>query len=84
MPRGIDGPEKGQAFWKRPKQAAPALVFEKDVTLQTHGYDKHKRTLADVLLPDGTNINHELVKDGWCWWYRTENCRWHSERNRTV
>jgi hypothetical protein len=20
--------------------------------------------------PDGTNINHELVKDGWCWWYR--------------
>jgi len=23
-----------------------------------------------VLLPDGTNVNHELVKDGWCWWYR--------------
>ena len=21
--------------------------------------------------PDGTNINHELVKDSWCWWYRT-------------
>jgi len=21
-------------------------------------------------LPDGTNVNHELVKDGWCWWYR--------------
>ena len=19
---------------------------------------------------DGTNVNHELVKDGWCWWYR--------------
>ena len=31
----------------------------------------HGRTLADVLLPDGTNVNHELVKDGWCWWYRT-------------
>ena len=21
-------------------------------------------------LPDGTNVKHELVKDGWCWWYR--------------
>jgi endonuclease YncB( thermonuclease family) len=23
-----------------------------------------------VVLPDGTNVNHALVKDGWCWWYR--------------
>jgi endonuclease YncB( thermonuclease family) len=23
-----------------------------------------------VLLPDGTTVNHKLVKDGWCWWYR--------------
>jgi endonuclease YncB( thermonuclease family) len=23
-----------------------------------------------VILLDGTNVNHELVKDGWCWWYR--------------
>jgi len=23
-----------------------------------------------VILPDGTNVNHTLVKDGWCWWYR--------------
>jgi len=23
-----------------------------------------------VLLPDGINVNHELVKDGWCWWDR--------------
>jgi len=21
-------------------------------------------------LPDGTNVNHILVKEGWCWWYR--------------
>ena len=45
-------------------------MFGKDVTLQTHGYDKYKRTLADVILPDGTNVNHELVKQGWYWWYR--------------
>ena len=28
------------------------------------------RTLPDVLLPDGMNINQELVKQGWCWLYR--------------
>ena len=67
---GIDCPEKGQAFGKRAKQAASELVFGKEVTLQTFGKDKYGRTLADVLLPDGTNVNHTLVKDGWCWWYR--------------
>src|ERR1043165_9416999 len=65
---GIDCPEKGQAFGTRAKQAASALVFGKDVNLDTHGKDKYGRTLADVLLPDGTNVNHILVKDGWCWW----------------
>jgi micrococcal nuclease len=23
-----------------------------------------------VTLSYGTNINHTLLKDGWCWWYR--------------
>ncbi|MEP6959634.1 MAG: thermonuclease family protein [Nitrospirota bacterium] len=40
------------------------------MTLQTYGRDKYGRTLADVLLPDGTKVNYTLVKDGWCWWYR--------------
>lgn len=67
---GIDCPEKGQAFGKRAKQAASDLAFGKDVTLQIHGLDKYKRTIADVTLPDGRMLNQELVKDGWCWWYR--------------
>ena len=67
---GIDCPEKGQAFGQKAKQAASALVFGKEVTLQTHGKDKYQRTLADVILPDGTNVNQALVNDGWCWWYR--------------
>lgn len=31
---------------------------------------KTGRVLAEVVLADGTNVNHELVKDGWFWWYR--------------
>ena len=67
---GVDCPEKGQAFGTRAKQATSGLVFGKDVIMQPHGRDNHGRTLADVFLPDGTHVNHELVKDGWCWWYQ--------------
>jgi len=65
---GIDCPEKGQAYGTRAKQAASELVLGGEVTLQTYGHDKYGRTLADVLLLDGTHVNHMLVKDGWCWW----------------
>ena len=67
---GIDCPEKAQAYGKRAKQAASELAFGKDVTIQSHGYDKYTRTIGDVILPDGTNINLTLVMEGWCWWYR--------------
>lgn len=23
-----------------------------------------------MLLPEGTHVNHTLVKNGWCWWYQ--------------
>jgi endonuclease YncB( thermonuclease family) len=61
---GIDCPEKGQAYGQKAKQATSALVFGRDVFLQTHGQDKYNRTLVDVLLRDGTNSYHTLVKDG--------------------
>ena len=67
---GIDCPEKGQAFGKRAKQAASELVFGREVTIQTHGKDRYKRTLGDVFLSDGKNLNQELVRQGFCWWYR--------------
>jgi endonuclease YncB( thermonuclease family) len=66
---GIDCPEKGQAFAQRAEQATSALVFGKEITLQTHGEDIYGRTIADVLLSDGTNVNQQLLKEGWCWWY---------------
>ena len=61
---GIDCPEKGQAYGKRARQATSELVFGKDVTLETHGHDKYRRTIGDVILPDGMNLNQELVKQG--------------------
>ena len=67
---GIDCPEKEQAYGKKAKQAASELVFGKEVTLRLMPRIKHGRTIADVLLPNGTNVNQQLVKEGWCWWYQ--------------
>jgi len=66
---GIDCPEKRQPFGQEAKDAASALVFGKDVAVQKRGKDKNGRTLAEVLLSDGTNVNQMLVAEGWCWWY---------------
>jgi endonuclease YncB( thermonuclease family) len=35
--------------------------------LQTYGHEKYKRMIAEMVLPDGMNLNQELVKEGWCW-----------------
>ena len=64
---GIDCPEKGQAYGKRAKQAASELAFDKEVTIQTHGHNKYKRTIGDLILPDGINLNQGLVRQGWRW-----------------
>ena len=67
---GIDCPEKGQAFGLLAEHVASDLVFRKEVTLQTHGLDEDGRTIGDVILPGGMNLNQELVRRGLCWWYR--------------
>lgn len=66
---GIDCPEKKQAFGQHAKQATSALSFGQHVTVHSAGKDRYKRTLAMVELTDGTNLNYELVRQGWCWWY---------------
>jgi endonuclease YncB( thermonuclease family) len=67
---GIDCPEKKQAFGQRAKQATSTLSFGRNVTIQTNAKDRYGRTLGNVYLSNGRNLNHELVKGGWCWWYR--------------
>ena len=55
---GIDCPEKDQSYGQKAKYAASALVFGKEVTLQTFGKDKYGGAIGDVHLPDGMNLNH--------------------------
>ncbi len=59
---GIDCPEKRQAFGTRAKQFTSALVFGQTVTVHVMDQDRYWRTVGEVLLPKGRNLNHELVK----------------------
>jgi micrococcal nuclease len=42
----------------------------KNVTAYTLDHDKYAHILGDVIISDGMHLNQELVKEGWCWWYR--------------
>jgi endonuclease YncB( thermonuclease family) len=68
--RGIDCPETGQDFGSRAKSVTSELAFGKVVTVHPRRKDRYGRTVADVILPDGRILNHELVRRGVAWWYR--------------
>jgi endonuclease YncB( thermonuclease family) len=68
--RGIDCPETGQDFGSRAKSVTSDLAFGKVVTVHPKRKDRYGRTVADVILPDGRILNHELVRRGVAWWYR--------------
>ncbi len=67
---GIDCPERGQAFGYRAEQFTSRLAFGKEVNVQVKGKDRYRRTIGDVILPDGRNLNREIVKAGFGWWFR--------------
>jgi micrococcal nuclease len=65
---GIDCPELHQAYGTKAKQYTSVLVYNKAVTILTHGKDRYGRTIGTVLFSNG-NLNEELVKTGLAWAY---------------
>jgi micrococcal nuclease len=63
-------PERRQAFGTRARQFTSSLAFGKEVSVRVRDKDRYGRTVADVILPDGKNLNHALVKAGYAWWFR--------------
>src|SRR5688572_6632738 len=58
---GIACPEKGQAFGQKAKQATSSLLFGKEVRIESHGRNKHRRTLGTVFDGD-LNVNSRKTK----------------------
>ncbi len=67
---GIDCPEKGQRYGKEARGLAYLLSYEQVVLIESRGEGRYGRTIGNVMLPGGENLNHQLVKAGACWWYR--------------
>lgn len=67
----IDCPEKKQHYGKEAKQFAIDLCFGKTVTLiHNNKYDRDRRLIAEIILPGGTNLNKELVRNGMAWHFK--------------
>lgn len=66
----IDCPELHQDFGTRAKQATSDLCFGKEVQVNAISKDRYGRTLAEVILPDGTCLNKKLVEMGFAWNYK--------------
>ena len=65
----IDCPEDGQGFGAKAKQVATALALGKTVKVEKLNIDPRGRTIANVFLPDGTNLAVQLLEQGLAWHY---------------
>jgi len=67
---GVDAPEQAQAFGTKARQLTGELAFQREVIVVIHATDRYGRLVGEVLLPDGRNLSHELVRAGLAWWYQ--------------
>lgn len=74
---GIDAPElsnkkrkDGQPFSRQSTQHLAGLVLNKIVDVKSYGPDRYGRTLGEVFLLDGKNVNIEMIQAGLAEVYR--------------
>lgn len=67
---GIAAPAMKQPFGTRASEHCSSLAFAQIVTVRVRDLDRAGRTVGEVFLPDGRNLNHEMVRAGLAWWYR--------------
>lgn len=67
---GIDCPESHQDFGTVAKKFTADHCFQKVVVVEVRDIDRYGRTVGIVLLPDGKNLNAELLKAGLAWHYK--------------
>lgn len=79
--KDVDCPELKQPYGKQAKHATAAYVGNRDVVIRTLKRDRQGRTTAEVLLQDGRNIAHELLKEGLAWSRRPQTAEDRSLEN---
>ena len=66
---GIDTPEKTQNFGLEAKEFTHNRIFGKTVDVEVKDTDRYGRKVG-IVYYNGKNLNLELVKNGYAWWYR--------------
>jgi endonuclease YncB( thermonuclease family) len=66
----IDCPEKNQPFGPAAKRYVLDIAAHKIVTVQVDTVDRYGRTVGEVFLPDGSNLNKQIVGAGYAWQYK--------------
>lgn len=74
---GIDAPEAstskhraGQPFSRQSTQHLSSMILNKTVDVKSYGSDRNGRTLGEVFLLNGKNVNLEMVQAGLAEVYR--------------
>lgn len=65
--KDIDCPELKQAYGKQAKHATAAYVGSRDVVVRALKRGRNGLGTAEILLQDGRNVGHELLKEGLAW-----------------
>jgi len=65
--KDIDCPELKQAYGKQAKQVIAAYVGSRDVVVRALKRGRNGLGTAEILLQDGRNVGHELLKEGLAW-----------------
>lgn len=66
----IDCPEQGQPFGQAAKRYVLKVAAQKIVTVEVETVDRYGRTVGEVFLPDGSNLNKRIVGAGYGWQYK--------------
>ncbi len=66
----IDCPEKNQPFGQAVKRYVLDVAAHKIVKVQVETVDRYGRTVGEVFLPDGSNLNKQIVGAGYAWQYK--------------
>ena len=65
--RDVNCPELKQPYGKQAKHATAAYIANREVIVRDLKRDRQGRMTAAILLPDGRQIAHELIKEGLAW-----------------
>ena len=70
--RGVDAPEKAQAYGKAAARFTAGFLFNQSVRVVVKEKDRYGRWVADLCRGKSKYmcVSYQLVRQGWAWWYR--------------